>query len=55
MYECVCDWMRIGVHVCDEGGGRYSGLHLRVMIMAFFTVKIEERRVGKECRSRWSR
>ena len=38
------------VFVCDESVGRIGG----VVILLMLLLRSEERRVGKECRSRWS-
>src|ERR1035441_9924622 len=48
-------YMKYAVNVTnsDEDKNNFSTPYLTVMIVSFF-IRSEERRVGKECRSRWS-
>src|SRR5258707_3747082 len=49
----LIDWMMPeldGPSVCREVRSRHDGLYVYILLLT----RSEERRVGKECRSRWS-
>ena len=43
-----------GMKIMSEGLQKFAGDSLRRILTAMTTNRSEERRVGKECRSRWS-
>src|SRR2546430_14156609 len=48
-----CD-VRVGVRVVPETSTAYCRVSVRALLARLTFLRSEERRVGKECRSRWS-
>ena len=53
-FQSLCDWVRQNTWVLGALATLLTGLLLVGIYQITAVVRSEERRVGKECRSRWS-